>query len=53
MVVVMRNESLCPGTNALIEGFGDGLVWNKKSDAMRMEGGDSVVFDECEGVNDG
>ena len=53
MVVVMRNESFCPGTNALIEGFRDRLVWEEESDAMRVEGGDSVAFDECEGVNDG
>ena len=52
MVVVMRNESLCPGTNALIEGFSDRSVWEKESNATRVEGGDSVAFDECEGVND-
>ena len=53
MVVVMRNESFCPGANAFIKGFRNVLVWEKESDAMRVEGGDSVAFDECEGVNDG
>ena len=53
MVVVIRDESFCPGTDALIKGFGYGLVWEEEGDTMRVEGGDSVAFDECESVNDG
>ena len=53
MVVAMRNESVCPGTYALIEGLGYGLVWEQKGDTMRVEGGNVVAFDECESMNDG
>ena len=53
MVFVMRNEEFCPETYAFIEGLSDRLVWEKESNATRVEGGDSVAFDECEGVNDG
>ena len=53
MVVVMRNESFCPGTYALIKCFGYGLVWEQKGDTMRVEGGKAVAFDECESMNNG
>ena len=49
----MHNEGLRPGAYALVKSFSDRLVRKKEGDAMRMEGGYSVVFDECEGVNDG
>ena len=52
MVVIMRDEGFCPGADALIKGFGCGLVWEEEGDAMGVEGGDSVAFDECESVND-
>ena len=52
MVVVMRNESFCPGANALIKGFRNGLVWEKESKATRVDGGDMAAIDEREGVYD-
>ena len=53
MVVVVGNESFRPGAYALIKSFSDGLVWKEEGNAMRVEGGDSVAFDEREGVYDG
>ena len=48
----MRNESFRPGAYALIKGLSDGLVCKEEGDAMGVEGGDLVAFDECEGVYD-
>ena len=53
MIIVMRNEGFRPGADALIKSFSNGLVWKEEGNAMRVEGGDSVAFDECEGVYDG
>ena len=53
MVVFMRNEGFGPGTNTLIKCFGCGLVRKEKGDAMRLEGGDLVAFDDCESMYDG
>ena len=49
----MRNEGARPGANALVKSFSDRLVWKEEGDAMRMEGGDFVVFNDCESVCDG
>ena len=43
MVVVIRDERFCPGTDALINGFGYGLVWEEEGDTMSVEGGDTVA----------
>ena len=53
MVVVMGDENSRPGAYALIKSFSDGLVWKEEGNATRVEGGDSVAFDECEGAYDG
>ena len=53
MIIVMRNEGFGPGADAWIKSFSNGLVWKEEGNAMRVEGGDSVAFDECEGVYDG
>ena len=52
MVVVMRDESFCPSTYALIEGLGYRLVWQQEGDTMRVEGVNVVAFNECESMND-
>ena len=46
----MRNERLRPGAYALIKSFSDGLVGKEEGNTMRVEGGNSVAFDEREGV---
>ena len=52
MVFVMRNEEFCPQTYAFIEGLSDRLVWEKESNAPRVDGCGMVAIDECEGVYD-
>ena len=53
MIIVMRNEGFRPGADALIKSVSNGLVWKEEGNAMRVEGGDSVAFDERESVYDG
>ena len=48
----MRNEGLRPRAYALVKSFSDGLVWKEEGDAMRMESGDLVAFNDCESMCD-
>ena len=53
MVVIVRNEGFRPRAYALVKSFSDRLVRKKEGDAMRMEGGDLVAFNDCESIYDG
>ena len=50
MVIIVRNEGARPGANTLGKCVSDRLVWKEEGDAMRMEGGDFVAFNDCESM---